>query len=170
MPKSPKKKSINQKPDSLFYCCYLLLSKAEGCSNCVYVGSTPNPMRRIRQHNGDITGGAKKTMKKRPWDMIVVVYGFPSKFAALQFEWAWQNPHKSRAFKENNFCDFNGKYRERFLDCKLRVLSIMLHLELYRRWPLHLHFTSDLIFQKFKGLSVPLEHVRITVGCLQVAL
>ncbi|GAA5936878.1 hypothetical protein JCM10213_000128 [Rhodosporidiobolus nylandii] len=78
-----------------FYACYLLRSfnKARGGT---YIGSTPDPPRRFKQHSGEITGGAWKTQRGRPWEMEVNVYGFPSKLQALQFEWAWQNPHASR--------------------------------------------------------------------------
>ncbi|KAG0222917.1 Slx4p interacting protein [Actinomortierella wolfii] len=31
--------------------------------------------------------------------MMLLVHPFPTKLAALQFEWAWQNPHKSRQIK-----------------------------------------------------------------------
>lgn len=32
-----------------------------------YVGSTTNPARRLKQHNGNIRGGGKYTAQHRPW-------------------------------------------------------------------------------------------------------
>ncbi|KAG9322034.1 hypothetical protein KVV02_006052 [Mortierella alpina] len=81
-----------------FYCCYLLASNVPRYKSHAYVGSTPDPVKRLRQHNGDLTQGAKKTSKKRPWKMVLLVHGFPTKLAALQFEWAWQHPERSRQF------------------------------------------------------------------------
>ncbi|KAI8055049.1 hypothetical protein BDF22DRAFT_675089 [Syncephalis plumigaleata] len=73
-----------------FYACYLLHSLQASYYQHAYVGSTNDPIRRLRQHNGELTQGARKTTKKRPWAIAAL------SLAALQFEWAWQNPEKSR--------------------------------------------------------------------------
>ena len=44
------------------YIIYLLYNTK---STCTYVGITNNPNRRIRQHNGDLVGGAKYTKLKK---------------------------------------------------------------------------------------------------------
>jgi predicted GIY-YIG superfamily endonuclease len=70
------------------YFVYLL---ASNCGKYTYVGSTNNLARRLRQHNGEIVGGAKYTTKKGPvWTRIGHVSGFPTWQSALQFEWKWK--------------------------------------------------------------------------------
>ena len=57
-------------------------------SGCTYAGVSPDPKRRLRQHNGEIKGGAKYTTSKGAgWRHICLVTGF-DKIQALQFEWA----------------------------------------------------------------------------------
>jgi len=54
-----------------------------------YAGVSPYYERRLRQHNGEIKGGAKYTISKGPgWTHICLVCGFRNKIEALQFEWA----------------------------------------------------------------------------------
>ena len=52
-----------------------------------YVGCTNNLERRLRQHNGEIVGGAKHTRKGRPWNIVCYFHGFESQKDALSFEW-----------------------------------------------------------------------------------
>jgi len=51
-----------------------------------YVGYTVNLERRLRQHNGEITGGAKYT-RGRKWEFLGYIQGFPDNIHALQCEW-----------------------------------------------------------------------------------
>lgn len=73
------------------YIVYLLYSPS---SNRTYTGCTNNLQRRIRQHNGEISGGAKYTQKWRPWIVLLYIENFPTQRDALQFEYRTHHPHK----------------------------------------------------------------------------
>jgi predicted GIY-YIG superfamily endonuclease len=68
--------------------CYFLAT-CDGGSQKTYIGITPDLDRRLRQHNGLQSGGAKAT-SGRQWERICHVKGFPDHIAALQFEWRWK--------------------------------------------------------------------------------
>ena len=64
--------------------CYLLISGTR-----TYIGATYDPDHRLRQHNGEITGGAKATSGHK-WERVMLVSGFADWRTTLQFEWAWK--------------------------------------------------------------------------------
>ena len=53
-----------------------------------YVGATVDPCRRLRQHNGEIAGGALRTRNRGPWHFECVIHGFRTWKETLQYEWA----------------------------------------------------------------------------------
>ncbi|KAF9390914.1 Slx4p interacting protein [Mortierella sp. AD011] len=137
-----------------FYCCYLLASTVPRYKTHGYVGSTPNPIKRLRQHNGDLTQGAKKT-------------------TALQFEWVWQHPERSRHF---------GKHRLAYLSCgassrstvkplsgspkkfrrvvapilvkdKVRIVNEMVRRPPWARWPLSVYIIEPGLVQQWTELE-----------------
>ncbi len=56
---------------------------------CTYAGVSPDPKRRLRQHNGEICGGAKYTTSKgKGWEHVCLIKGFNTKIESMQFEWA----------------------------------------------------------------------------------
>ncbi|KAI0032056.1 hypothetical protein K488DRAFT_50747 [Vararia minispora EC-137] len=127
-----------------FYCCYLLKSVRTTRATATYIGSTPNPSRRIRQHNGEISAGAWKTKHNRPWIMQMIVHGFPSKLAALQFEWAWQHPHVSRHLRDQDGkALFPGTNRPRMIKTLVKVVRTMVASFPYTTWPLHVKFFTE---------------------------
>jgi predicted GIY-YIG superfamily endonuclease len=72
-----------------FY-CYLLYTD-EGQT---YVGATTEPDRRLRQHNKEISGGARATGIKvaqgLTWKRACYISGIPEWRSALQIEWRWK--------------------------------------------------------------------------------
>ena len=75
---------------------YLLLSN----TGLTYVGATVDLDHRLRQHNGEIKGGAKATsVCPGGWIRVAHVEGFADAAAALQFEWSWKRCCKRAGFK-----------------------------------------------------------------------
>jgi len=66
--------------------CYLLYIPG---TNRTYIGATNDPAHRLRQHNGELSGGAKAT-KGKQWTQAFYLSGFPDWSTTLQFEWAWK--------------------------------------------------------------------------------
>ncbi len=73
------------------YACYCLVNP----QGRTYVGFTVNLDRRLRQHNGELQGGARATQGSS-WRRFLSVTGFPTQQAALQFEWAWKHHTRKR--------------------------------------------------------------------------
>ena len=76
----------------------------ESTKGSTYIGATVNLDKRIRQHNKEITGGAKltsnKVVKGEIWQYICYVENFPTYNEALKFEWRWK--HISRQIQKKN--------------------------------------------------------------------
>ncbi|KAJ5251367.1 hypothetical protein N7489_001777 [Penicillium chrysogenum] len=159
------------KPIPAYYCCYLLRSTVRHAS--LYIGSTPNPIRRLPQHNGVAKGGAKRTArdKLRPWEMTLVVEGFTSRVGALQFEWAWQHPERSRHLDSDDDLDSKpqakananadaktGKPKSkprartrRSLMAHLEDLHSLLRSTYFSSWPLRVRFFCADVYRVWRA-------------------
>ena len=85
----------NNKQQDKYY-CYIIRSTNPTFLNSTYNGSTNNLIRRLRQHNGEIVGGAKATRGKGQWIYIAIWEGFQSYREALSCEWRIKHPTNSR--------------------------------------------------------------------------
>ncbi len=64
------------------YVVYLLRS-----GNLSYIGMTNDFLKRWKQHNGILRGGAKYTHQRNDWTPLCIIDGFPTKSEAMQCEW-----------------------------------------------------------------------------------
>lgn len=147
-----------------FYGCYLLCSLNEKHKGRTYIGFTVNPNRRIQQHNaGYNKGGAKRTSGKGPWEMVLIVHGFPNEISALRFEWAWQNPEKSLRLKH-----LVPKTRQYNFVFKFNVLAEMLRIGPWTRLGLTIRWLKQEYKKDFPMNKQPPPHIPITYGLVQI--
>ena len=71
-----------------FY-CYILYNTV---TKHTYNGYTNNVERRLRQHNGEIKGGARATRSYRPWIPGCILTGFQTSYEAMSCEWRIRHP------------------------------------------------------------------------------
>eukprot|EP00727_Mastigamoeba_balamuthi_P014333 m51a1_g9524 putative structure-specific endonuclease (257) ;mRNA; f:760853-761873 len=152
------------------FCCYLLTSLSPRHALQTYIGFTTDPRRRLRQHNGELAHGAKRTSTRRPWEMVVVVHGFETKELALQFEWAWQHPAVSRRARDTPAGQVSRKRGAWLLPAKLRCMYELLLLQPWADGQLGLLFLTDrlrVLCRHHKYLkdcpNLP-EHMTATIG------
>jgi len=91
------------------------------CLQCTngrtYVGATVDLDRRLKQHNGILSGGATATTSQvkegQSWKRICYVKNFPDWRSALQFEWRWKQI--TRKISQGNGLERRKKALERLL-------------------------------------------------------
>uniref|UniRef100_A0A0N4UG27 Structure-specific endonuclease subunit SLX1 homolog n=1 Tax=Dracunculus medinensis TaxID=318479 RepID=A0A0N4UG27_DRAME len=155
-------------PDKLcdeFFGVYCLISRSSNkyYKNRCYIGYTVDPNRRIRQHNaGTQFGGASRTDHRGPWDMVLIIYGFPNSVSALRFEWAWQNPDKSRRLRP---LELKKSQKETAFAFRLRIVCCMLNTEPWKRLSLTLRWLMPECEIPFSH-RLP-EHIAIEHGVIK---
>jgi predicted GIY-YIG superfamily endonuclease len=99
--------------------CYILRSINPFYSGITYNGSTNDLVRRLRQHNGEIKGGAKATHNKGPWEYYAILTGFETHQETLSCEWRIKHPTNNK-IRPRKYCGINGR---------IESLKIVLNLD-----------------------------------------
>ncbi len=76
--------------------CYMLYTGERQ----TYIGATKDVERRLRQHNGEIVGGARATSIRvnqgLTWQRACYIKNIPDWRSALQIEWRWKQLGRTR--------------------------------------------------------------------------
>ncbi len=119
---------------SSYYYCYLLKSST---TRRTYFGATNDLTKRLRQHNGQLKGGAKTTTRGRPWKMVVCISGFLTLNEAFSFE--WYNHHPGKKMRSHGLLHRirvlasiikDGRWRKKY-PIKTNIISVFWRSERY---------------------------------------
>jgi len=141
--------------------CYILRNKLEQFKHNAYNGSTNNPMRRLRQHNEEIKGGARATHGKGgAWEICAMLSGFPDHINALSCEWRMKCPSGKPGKRESKYQRVHGR---------ISSLNEILPLDTWtgkcvvnnRNMRLKLHILTDVV--KFLDLNKVPSHITVEI-------
>lgn len=90
--------------------CYILRCIDEKHKNLTYNGSTNNMYKRLRQHCGELSGGAKAT-KGKQWEVYALVTGFDNHSNCLSAEWRIKHPTGKRGARPAIYCGVSGRIK-----------------------------------------------------------
>ena len=93
---------VEYSPSTCKYYCYIIAN----ADDRTYNGYTTNLKRRIRQHNGELCGGARATHNRGPWRYVAILTspGWTSTSCAMKHEWSIKYPTRKRPRPK----EFNG--------------------------------------------------------------
>ena len=134
--------------------CYFI----ECSDKNTYIGATVDVDRRLRQHNSEIKGGARRTTSRSAgglkWHRILYVSGFSSSQEALKFEWRLK--YFSRKSTAKTPMERRIEALAHTLKFKKYGIALTLHVE-----P---HCPADVIFkiQEAAELAEPINTVTVT--------
>ncbi|KAJ6844549.1 putative structure-specific endonuclease subunit slx1 [Iris pallida] len=94
-----KKEKKKKMTSSSAWSVYLIISSRLPKT---YVGVTTNFSRRLKQHNGELKGGAKASSAGRPWTLVCIVRGFLNRSEACEFEYKWKSISRKMPRKKKN--------------------------------------------------------------------
>ncbi|KAK6726876.1 hypothetical protein RB195_004897 [Necator americanus] len=165
-PRKRKPSKIQTVPNEFFgVYCLISRSQLKHYKNRCYIGYTVDPNRRIQQHNGGREkGGAKKTDNRGPWDMVCIIHGFPNSVAALRFEWAWQNPEKSRVIKD---LALKKSRKETPFAYRLRIACHLMNSRPWNRFALTFRWLLPIEELPFPEENLPPKHVPKKYGLIE---
>ncbi|CAG0921544.1 unnamed protein product [Notodromas monacha] len=163
--RSPRGREDDFEEVENFHGVYLLCSTNPKYKGWTYIGYTVDPNRRIVQHNkGRKHGGAFRTSNRGPWDMVLIVHGFPNDVSALRFEWAWQHPKRSRRLR----CIIPvKKSRMTKFQWLIELLGRMLCVDPWCRLPLTLRWLMPKYKTPFTGEWIPPSHIQYVDGLVK---
>uniref|UniRef100_A0A0N5AIJ8 Structure-specific endonuclease subunit SLX1 homolog n=1 Tax=Syphacia muris TaxID=451379 RepID=A0A0N5AIJ8_9BILA len=95
--------------------------------------------------------------------MVCIIHGFPNSISALRFEWAWQNPEKSRRLRQLNL---RKKPKESPFAFRIRIACHMLNSDPWKRLALTFRWLLPAETIPFPPPALP-PHVRVAQGLVE---